>query len=101
MVHHRHLTSGPDGALWFAAGNYVGRITTDGFFYFFTTGATSADIAGVAAGSDGNIWFTEEREKSIGRLTPTGTVTTFQVPITNPNAYPWFIVAGRIASTRR
>ena len=53
----------------------------------------------VAAGVDGNLWFTESSGNKIGRITPTGTVHTFAVPtasssphdITNgPDGNLWF-----------
>jgi streptogramin lyase len=33
----------------------------------------------VAAGPDGNLWFTEFGSDKIGRITPTGTITEFAV----------------------
>ncbi len=44
----------------------------------------------IAAGPDGNLWFTEER-KAIGRITPEGRITEF--PIDSPGT-PSAIVAG-------
>src|SRR5260370_39590475 len=38
---------------------------------------------GIAAGSDGNLWFTEQTYNNIGRITPAGTLTEFAVPLTN------------------
>jgi len=40
-------------------------------------GAASTDIA---AGPDGNVWFTTLGSDRIGRITPTGTITTFVDP---------------------
>ena len=34
---------------------------------------------GIAAGPDGNLWFTEERSKKIGRITTGGTITEFPI----------------------
>ena len=34
---------------------------------------------GIAAGPDGNIWFTEDTGKRIGRVTPSGAITEFPV----------------------
>lgn len=36
----------------------------------------------IAAGPDGNLWFTEATGNAIGRITPTGTVTEFTDGIT-------------------
>jgi virginiamycin B lyase len=46
----------------------------------------------IAAGPDGNLWFTEERENSIGRITPSGKITEFQIP--SPHSRPGEITAG-------
>jgi streptogramin lyase len=48
--------------------------------------------AGIAVGSDGALWFTEENAHKIGRITTGGTITEFQVP-TVPSA-PSEITAG-------
>jgi virginiamycin B lyase len=34
----------------------------------------------IAAGSDGNLWFTEELGDRVGRITPAGRVTEFSLP---------------------
>jgi streptogramin lyase len=51
---------------------------------------------GIAAGPDGNVWFTENYAKNIGRITPAGTITEFpagapQLGITpGPDGALWF-----------
>ncbi len=35
---------------------------------------------GIAAGPDGNLWFTEELGNQIGRITPAGKITEFTLP---------------------
>src|SRR5207249_1633880 len=35
---------------------------------------------GIAAGPDGNLWFTEELANQIGRITPTGGIAEFSLP---------------------
>jgi virginiamycin B lyase len=65
----RAIIDGPDGALWFVqpGPNDVGRMTTTGsvseFSIAVTGGCTNAGSgpAGIVAGSDGNIWVTEDR----------------------------------------
>ena len=48
----------------------------------FTAGITSgANLAGIAAGPDGNLWFTEYDGDRIGRITPSGVVTEFSTGI--------------------
>ncbi len=70
------ITKGPDGNLWFTAGDTVGRITPTGVIRVFSIPATSSG-GGIAAGPDGNLWFTEETSANgqsgkIGRITPSG-----------------------------
>src|SRR5436305_11502728 len=38
---------------------------------------------GIAAGPDGNLWFTDSAGNQVGRVTPAGTVTEFTVPTAN------------------
>jgi streptogramin lyase len=47
---------------------------------------------GIAAGSDGNLWFTEYTSNNIGRITPSGTITEFPLP--TANSAPRQIAAG-------
>jgi streptogramin lyase len=41
---------------------------------------------GIATGSDGNLWFTENGAGKIGRMTPSGAVTSFALPQIPPPA---------------
>jgi virginiamycin B lyase len=94
-AHLTGITSGSDGNLWFMdTDNFkIGQITTSGVITEFpippaTTLKTADGINlfhDIAAGPDGNLWFTAEvynhQTKSelgeIGRVTPAGQVTTF------------------------
>src|SRR5262245_55081468 len=38
------------------------------------------DLTGIAAGPDGNVWFTEFSGNKIGRITPNGVITEFPIP---------------------
>jgi hypothetical protein len=59
----------------------------------------------LAAGPDGNVWFTDYANGKVGRITPNGSITLFDVPGGNPSAISagpdgnlWFIEANnRIA----
>lgn len=73
------ITTGPDGALWFTycnastggplSGKYViGRITTSGVITEYAVPSANANPAGIAAGPDGAVWFTELGASAIGRL---------------------------------
>jgi virginiamycin B lyase len=68
---------------------------------------TNSSPAGIAAGPDGNLWFTEQAGDRIGRITPHGVVTEFSAGITpfsslsgitlGPDNNLWFTEgAGRI-----
>ena len=46
----------------------------------------------IAAGPDGNLWFTELRRDRIGRITPAGTITEYPLP--TADSYPGGIAAG-------
>jgi virginiamycin B lyase len=61
----------------------------------------------IAAGPDGNLWFTENFVSKIGRITTEGVITEFQVPnlgganqvigITRgPDGYMWFTAGNTI-----
>jgi streptogramin lyase len=55
-----------------------GQVITE----FGTPTVRSAPI-GIAAGSDGNLWFTEEIANQIGRITTDGIISEFPVPTPN------------------
>jgi len=109
------LTVGPDGALWFTSGPIVhlrhpeiGRITTSGTVTMFPlpppanpAGVCKADLfctnelaaawaMDIVSGPDGNLWAVGQTE-SIWRITPAGSVTTFDTPTSS--AWPGSIVA--------
>jgi streptogramin lyase len=93
----QRITSGPDGNLWyttniephFGSGTpSIVRITTAGATTAFTDPALHPGA--IVTGPDGNLWFTNAGD-SVGRITPTGTITLFHDPaIGSPND----IVAG-------
>jgi virginiamycin B lyase len=58
----------------------------------FSLGSTFVEPWGITAGSDGNLWFTEENKPAIGRITPSGTVTEF--PISAGNDSGEYIISG-------
>ncbi len=83
------IIQGPDGNLWFferlyyASGYAIARITPDGLI-------TDFPIPGypqrMASGPDGNLWYTSG-DGAIGRMTLTGTVTTFTLPVSNTSPF--------------
>ncbi len=79
------IVSGPDEDLWFTANGfsngfrttYVGKISTSGtsVIYPLPANAVAVDIA---AGPDGNFWFTDQSGNGkIGKITPQGVVTEY------------------------
>lgn len=96
------IAPGPDGALWFtesahvAGGNRVGRIATDGTVTEFCVlcGPESVELGlhSIAAGADGALWFTMKTAGRVGRITPAGVVSQFDLP--TPAAEPAGIAAG-------
>jgi streptogramin lyase len=98
------IVAGPDGNLWFtdneggAPGTpAIGRITTSGTITEFSTGLNQEDEPislqeprNLIVGPDGNLWFTDSNfsstgNRAIGRITPSGTITEFELP---PDGYP-------------
>ena len=122
------IVNGDDGALWFDTGisnagvggilgaSWIGRITTSGKASIVYSPTTLVDISGLAAGSDHNLWFTEINfgvntggppaleTSSVGRLTPSGTVTFYSLPsstslapddfVAGPDGNLWFAASG-------
>jgi virginiamycin B lyase len=100
------LVLGPDGNIYFSfsgeltteagtseTNDSIGRITPSGTVTTFTDhamspGGNGALIASLTAGPDGNIWFVDDigvnpTLANVGRLTPSGVITDFSVPIFN------------------
>ena len=94
-VRPRTLCSGPDGNLWFgggAFGNGIRRMTTlgqvTGAFAVPRQSVTNTAVLSCGPGPDGNVWFATSR--TVGRVTPTGSVT--QYPVANPRFYSAIIL---------
>jgi virginiamycin B lyase len=63
------LVAGPDGRIWFADGhNRIGRITPSGRIDDIPLPGGRETVTGLAAGSDGSVWFTAERTGVVGRV---------------------------------
>ena len=95
----RGITAGPDGALWITVGGAppdftnIRRITTSGI----VTAEYSVDgnLVGITAGPDGALWFTDNGRDKIGRITTSGTITTYALPRgSRPAASPESITTG-------
>src|SRR5438128_2358664 len=69
----------------------VGTITE------FPVPTSSSHPAGITAGPDGNLWFTESNANQIGRITTSGGFTEFPLPTTCGSSFgcePIGITAG-------
>jgi len=99
------IAAGPDGNLWFTetavvdtgAVGRIGRVTTAGVLTEFPVTAimssgTAVTLSGIAAGPDGNLWFTKTGENKIGRITTGGVAMEFAIP--TPGSGPSLITAG-------
>ena len=63
-----------------------GSAAPAGEFTMFDLGPAGEGANAMASGPDGNMWFTNNANNSIGRITPSGAVTYFAVPTTSASA---------------
>ena len=70
-------------ALFFATGAGAQTVTE------FTIPTVNSAPNGIAAGPDGNVWFTESADSAnkIGRISPSGVVTEFPIPTAASEAF--------------
>ncbi len=87
------LPGGPTATV-VASGTGVSTVSTaftpTPTFYQFSIPVNTNRPQWIAAGSDGNMWFTENPGASVARITPAGVVTEFAIP--TANAQPQMIV---------
>ncbi len=97
--HANDITPGARGTLWFSEfrASKIGRISVDGTIKEFGGPKQLTYPSGLTLGSDGNIWFHEQRGP-IGRMTPDGKFTEFNPPSTTvgditlgPDGNVWFV----------
>jgi len=79
------IEAGPDGNLWVIAGGLIWRISTSGVVTSYSVpdlGNVIFDYTtrGIAAGADGNLWFTGFSSNKIGSLTTGGVLTEYSIP---------------------
>ena len=95
------ITAGPGSALWFieayGGSDTIGEIPTTATVATpgieqFTVPTAGAFATGIASGSDGNLWFTEQGANQIGKLTPAGTFSAYPLP--DLDSFPAAITAG-------
>lgn len=105
--HAESLTGGADGNLWFTdpGANSVGYSTPDGTVKEFSLPTSHDYLTAITQGPDGNFWFAEYQppdgvsgnsskgpsttpeDLSIGRVTPTGSVTEYALPASIRHEY--------------
>jgi streptogramin lyase len=84
------ITTGSDGDLWFVGGNKISKSTTAGKVTEYQLPPSSTPL-GIAAGSDKNLWFTEDGTSKIGKITTSGTITEYELP---SGSDPYSITSG-------
>lgn len=88
------VAGGPGGSGWFASG-YLTYVSPQHTLTKFQN-AAAVPTGGIEVGEDGNLWFA--KGDAIGRITPTGVVTTFTDPtissprrlVLGPDGNIWF-----------
>jgi virginiamycin B lyase len=99
------LASGPENALWFAAGTKLGKVDGDGTVTELPLSESVGSLQAIVAGREGALWATRGHE--VDRITPSGEVTRFPLPRNNEKAGQitvaqdgtlWFTVWAREAS---
>jgi hypothetical protein len=102
------ITTGSDGAMWFAENDEVffqtgklGRITTSGQITEVLLPGTPTGFADVAAGADGALWLPEGA--GVARVTTDGTATIVPIPsrpgrfiAAGPDGALWLALAGGV-----
>ncbi len=62
---------GPDKNFWFTNGmTLIMRMTPTGTITRYTVPGTNQRATGIAVGPDGNLWFIENSQAFIGRISP-------------------------------
>jgi streptogramin lyase len=111
------ITAGPDDNIWFteSGNNKIGQINAFGQITEFAKPSSGPSVSprGIAVGPDGNLWFAESNFAPapnytngwIGRITPAGVITEFQIPsigngarnvAAGPDGNLWFTTAKEI-----
>ncbi len=91
------LIVGPDGNLWFTEGQGVGKFAKMTLVGEITEFSLPFEVRDLAPASDGNLWFVGD--STIGRITSSGVVTLFPLPLkaqvgalaAGPDGRVWFL----------
>ena len=72
------ITTGPDVALWFGCGvGSIGRIGLDGVVSIYPIPFAGSHPTDIAQGPDGALWYTDQDNGMIGRITTSGVVSEY------------------------
>ena len=87
------ITLGSDGNIWFNDTGAVGKVTPGGVVSEYSVGRTLGDD--ISLGPDGNVWVPTDSGGALGRITMSGSVTTFdgvepEATTTGPDGNLWF-----------
>jgi virginiamycin B lyase len=107
------IAVGPEGALWITEQNLgrIGRLMLSGELREFSIPLPSglppglswqADPRYIAAGAEGDMWFTDPGTESVGRVAPSGEITEYRIPLPPKGDYrtgiEGYLVPNRIAA---
>jgi virginiamycin B lyase len=92
----KDIVLGPDGNLYFAqaGATSVGKAVPGASIALSQFGTLSGTTRGIAVGPDGNLWLTEPSAGKVARVTLSGGVTEFTLPVGASARTPQQIVAG-------
>lgn len=92
------ITTGPDGNLWIPCASpygkpFIAKVSPDGTLLGeYPVTPKTGEPRGIVTGPDGAIWFTEGT--GIGRLTTSGQLTEYPLPLDNGSGSPFQITVG-------
>ncbi len=112
------ITTGSDGAVWFLNNGSIGRMTTSGAVTLYSGPNIRPALGSLVAAPDGALWFSNEATSTsntsitgatIGRITTSGVVTVYPMPIDGgggdvmigPDGTLWFTEGFGFASGRQ
>jgi virginiamycin B lyase len=72
---------GPDGNVWGTDSDIGGIDTFDGAGKFKTFPMPGSQAMGISTGSGGNLWFAEQGTGKIGKITPSGQIVSYAIPV--------------------
>ena len=104
----------PDGSVWvsvypstlsedaqgahYGVSGAVDQVRPDGTVVPYTLTSTYDEKIGLTAGPDGNVWFADQGDDTVGSITPAGEVTAYPVAgrvssiTTGPDGALWFTI---------